>query len=478
MDEKSWQNVKKIFLAALAEKAENRPKFLVEICGRDHELLAEIESLLAAHEESADFIEEPVFQTGEVFTDDDANQREKHFGSYKIIGEIGAGGMGAVFLAERSDGEFEQKVAIKIIRQAIAETEIINRFKRERQILASLDHPNIAKLLDGGVSEGGQPFLAMEYVDGEAITKFTERENPSLEARLKLFLKVCAAVAYAHRNLIVHRDLKPGNILVTKDGEPKLLDFGLAKLLDEHLSNDAKQTQTAFRALTPAYASPEQLKNEPLTTASDIYSLGIIFYELLTGERPFHFEGKNLQEIIQTVTQSEPIAPSAIQHSKFKIQNSKNRKSEIGNRKLNADLDNIALTAVRKEPARRYQSVEAFADDIERYLKGLPVAARPNTLNYRFSKFVKRHKIGAMAAGLILLSLIGGTVVSVWQARNTRREKDKAEVVNRFLQALLARIQSRNESLAQQRTRDDRQRTARRGGGASRNRRFGESARN
>jgi non-specific serine/threonine protein kinase/serine/threonine-protein kinase len=415
MDEKNWLNVKEIFLAALEKNEKSRSEYLDEICADNSDLREEIESLLASHEEIEDFIEKPVFQVGEVFTNG-ANHTEKHFGNYKIIREIGAGGMGAVFLAQRSDGEFDQQVAIKIIRQAIAEAEIINRFKRERQILASLNHPNIAKLLDGGVSADGLPFLAMEYVEGDAITKFANGENSNLEERLKLFLKVCAAVSYAHRNLIVHRDLKPSNILVTKDGEPKLLDFGLAKLLDENLSNDVTQTQTAFRALTPAYASPEQLRGETLTTASDIYSLGVILYELLTGERPFQFEGKSLDEIIKTVTAATPLPPSA--NPKSKIQNPKS---------LKGDLDNIALMALRKEPERRYKSVEAFADDIERYLKELPVAARSNTAKYRASKFIKRHKVGVVAASLILVSLVGGVISTIWQANRAETQKQKAE---------------------------------------------------
>ncbi len=432
MDEKNWHNVKEIFLAALEKDASDRTGFLDEICADDSDLRQEIESLLASHEEIEDFIEKPAFEVGEVFTTG-ANQTEKHFGNYKIIHEIGAGGMGAVFLAERSDGEFEQKVAIKIIRQAIAESELISRFKRERQILATLNHPNIAKLLDGGVSDDGLPFLAMEYIEGEAITKFAERENLKLEERLKLFLKVCSAVAYAHRNLTVHRDIKPSNILVTKEGEPKLLDFGLAKLIDENLSNDTEQTQTAFRALTPAYASPEQLKNEPITTSSDIYSLGIVLYELLTGERPFQFEGKSLEEIIKTVTTFEPPPPSA------------NPQSAIRNPKLKGDLDNIALMALRKEPERRYKSVEAFAEDIERHLKGLPVAARPNTFRYRTEKFIQRNRVGVFAASLVLIAVLAGLITTGWQSRVAAHERDqaqqaqaKAEQINSFLQSILS----------------------------------------
>lgn len=419
-----WQQIKDIFSAALDLEPNKRGEFVTEACGDNDWLREEVESWLASYTESDDFIEKPAFAIGEVFANGNGNGH-KRFGHYKIIKEIGFGGMGAVFLAERADGEFSQRVAIKIIRQAIAESEVINRFKRERQILATLNHPNIARLLDGGISDDGLPFLAMEFVDGDAITKFAAQENLTLEGRLKLFLKVCAAVAYAHRNLIVHRDLKPSNVLVTKDGEPKLLDFGLAKLIDENIASDLAETQTAFRALTPAYASPEQLKNEPITTASDIYSLGVVLYELLTNERPFHFEGKSLDEIIRTVAQNAPRLPSS------------NPRSAIRNPQLKGDLDNIVLMALRKEPERRYKSVEAFADDIERHLKALPVAARPNTLKYRASKFVSRHKVGVLTASLILLSLIGGLVATVWQARVAEREKEKAEKINAFLERTL-----------------------------------------
>jgi serine/threonine protein kinase len=417
MESKNWKKLEEaVSIAVEISDTQKRAAWLTEFCAGDEELKSEIESLLAFEMEAANFLENSLAPyAAKILPETENNLSGKQFGHYKIIREIGYGGMGAVFLAMRDDGEFEQQVAIKIIRQTIAESEIINRFKRERQILATLNHPNIAKLLDGGVSEDGLPFLAMEFIDGETITKFVEREKLNLEDRLKLFLKVCSAVSYAHRNLIVHRDLKPSNILVTKDNEPKLLDFGLAKLIDENLSNDTQQTQTAFRALTPAYASPEQLKGEPLTTSSDIYSLGIVFYELLTGERPFHFEGKSLEEIIKTASESEPTLPSV------------NPKSKIQNLKLSGDLDNIALMALRKEPERRYQSVEAFADDIERYLKGLPVSARPNTFKYLASKFIKRNKTGVFAASLILISLIGGIITTVWQARRAEAQRIKAE---------------------------------------------------
>ena len=460
MNEKKWQNVKEIFLEALEKTDGEREEILSKI--GNNEIRAEVESLLVSHEEIEDFIEVPAFQIGEVFSENGAKLADKHFGNYKIIREIGAGGMGAVFLAERDDGEFSQKVALKIVRQTVAEKEIINRFKRERQILANLNHSNIAKLLDGGVSDAGEPFLVMEFVEGETLTEFVKRENLNLEARLKLFLKICAAVSYAHRNLTVHRDIKPSNILVTSDGEPKLLDFGLAKDLGFGISDfglsenqsinpksTIENTQTAFHALTPAYASPEQLKNEAITTSSDIYSLGVVFYELLTNEKPFHFEGKSLEEIIKTATQREPPMPSFAKAEKEKGRKREREKNNLSATfspslllpfspsQIKGDLDNIALTALRKEPARRYQTVEAFADDIARYLKGLPVSARPNTLKYRATKYFKRHKIGVLAASLILLSLVGGIVVSVWQAQIAKSEKTKAEKVNQFLAQML-----------------------------------------
>ena len=438
MDEKrDWQRIKDILGPVMELDSESRPAYLDETCGTDTGLRREVESLLASSAESGDFIETPVFSASEII-DQPSPMSGRHFGNYEIIREIGSGGMVAVYLARRSDGEFEQEVALKIVRQAIAESQLIERFRRERQILASLNHPNIAKLLDGGVSDTGEPFLAMEYVEGETITEFVRKKNLPLNDILRLFTKVCSAVAYAHRNLVVHRDIKPGNILVTDDGEPKLLDFGLARLMDDD-PGDSTQTQTAFRALTPAYASPEQLKGEPLTTASDIYSLGMVFYELITEHRPFHFEGKSLNQIIKTVTGFEPPPPSAVVSGQWPRVSGqkKNQQFALHTPQLKGDLDNIALMALRKEPERRYQSAEAFANDIERHLKGLPVSARPNTRQYRASKFVKRHKVGVLAASLIFLSLIGGITVSLWQTRQARLEKAKAVAVSTFMQTML-----------------------------------------
>lgn len=417
----NWESVKEIFSAALDIEPGGRANFVSERCVGNAELKAEVESWLASHTESEGFIETPVFSRDDIFSTN-GSPVGKRFGNYQIISEIGHGGMGAVYLARRSDGEFEQRIALKIVRQSIAESQMIERFRRERQILASLNHPNIARLLDGGVSETGEPFIAMEYVEGDTATDFVRDKSLQLNEILRLFLKVCSAVEYAHRNLIVHRDIKPGNILVTSDGEPKLLDFGLARLLDDQQSGNGTETKTAFRALTPAYASPEQLCGGRITTTSDIYSLGVVLYELVTGERPFQFDEKSLEEIIKTMTDLDPPLPS---------------NSAPEGRQLKGDLDNIILTALRKEPERRYKTVEAFADDIQRYLKGMPVSARKNTLQYRTTKFVRRHKIGVLAVSLLLIILTGGIAATIMQSRAVEREKEKAEKINAFLEQIL-----------------------------------------
>ena len=347
--------------------------------------------------------------------------------------EIGRGGMGAVFLAERADGGFQQQVALKVIRQSFADDgELEKHFRRERQILASLNHPNIAMLLDGGVSETGELFLAMEFIEGESLINYAERHRLTVEARLRLFLTICRAVSFAHQNLIVHRDLKPSNVLVTEDGSPKLLDFGLAKVFDTGLELDSANpaTVTAFRAFTPAYAAPEQILGKNVTIASDVFSLGVILYELLTNTKPFNFEGKSLEEIIKTVTAGDPSLPS-------RVVKAENPQAATQQRQLRGDLDNITLKALQKDPRRRYQSVVEFADDIERHLGHLPITARPNTLSYRTSRFYQRNRIGVSATAFIILALIAGLAIAMWQYDNARRENAKAEVVNSFLTKML-----------------------------------------
>lgn len=478
MKMENWQKIHEIVLDALDLNATRRHEFLEKHCGANTEIRREVESLLAGETGAEKIFDSPaIFNYASFFAQENELdiQVGRQIGNYRILQEIGRGGMGAVFLAERADGEFDQQVALKIVRQTFADAELKRRFRHERQILASLNHPNIAKLLDGGISEAGEPFLAMEYVEGESIDEFTEKQNLEIEECLKLFLKVCEAVSYAHRNLIIHRDIKPSNILVDKSGEPKLLDFGLAKIFDEKLL-DVSQTETAFRAFTPAYASPEQIHGKNISTASDVYSLGIVFYELLTGERPFHFENKSYEEILRSIDTQEPPPPSSVisnlRHTaerlqtkeddsptqkggahrttndeekatpKFKTQNPKS---------LRGDLDNIALMALRKEPERRYQSVEQFASDIERHLQGLPIRARPQTVSYRASKFFQRNKIAVATVGIVILSLLTGLAIALWQANIAQQQKTIAEKrfndVRRLSNSLLFEISPKIERL-------------------------------
>lgn len=415
----NWERIKEVFSAALELPPESRPRLLANECKGDPDLRREVESWLASYSESVGFFDEPLLSADDVFSDD-ARVKGRQFGNYSVIKELGRGGMGAVYLVERTDGEFEHRAALKVIRQTIPEDFLVERFKRERQILASLNHPNIARLLDGGLSDKGEPYLVMEFVDGVPIRDHVMARHLNVKETLQLFLKVSGAVSFSHRNLIVHRDIKPANILVTPDGEPKLLDFGLARLGDTGTGDD--RTQTAFVALTPAYASPEQLLEQPITTSTDIYSLGVVLYELLSGKRPYELEGKTLDQILQTITEREPIRPS------------------IANGVLNnidSELDNIVMMALRKEPERRYKTVEQFADDINRYLSGKPISARPNSLSYRARKFVGRHALGTVAGVALLIAIFGGIAASMWQARTAQHERAKAEAVNEFLRNLL-----------------------------------------
>lgn len=452
LNEADFHKIKEIFADVAELPLERRDEILREKCGDDSALLNEVKSLLDAHDTAENLIEKNAFSFDSFTNSNGKSYDGKQFGNYKILREIGHGGMGAVFLAERNDGEFHQKVALKIVRQTVLDNETERHFRREREILASLNHPNIAHLHDGGVSASGEAFLAMEYVEGENLLEFAESNKLSIEEKLKLFLKICAAVSYAHRNLTIHRDLKPSNILVNKDGEPKLLDFGLAKISEptdlgfgnsdfgltknqnensksiiQNLKFQIELTQTIFCAFTPAYASPEQILGRKVTTASDIYSLGVVFYELLAGDKPFHFEDKSLEEIINTITNSQPLLPSAISNSKFQISDKTNPRSKIQNPKLRGDLDNIALKAIQKEPERRYQSVAEFANDIEKYLNGLPILARPNTFSYRSSKFFRRNKIAVSATAIVILTILTRLFFTLWQANETRKERDRAE---------------------------------------------------
>lgn len=435
MNPERWQKVKAIVEEALeTAPAAARSSYLDKACGDDKDLRLEVESLLDFDDMENDLFEQSAFSFLRIenFEDETNVFIGRKIGNYKIIGELGAGGMGAVFLAERDDGAFDQKVALKLIKRGMDSDAILRRFINERQILASLEHSNIAHLIDGGTTDDGLPFFVMEYIEGETIIDYADRQNLTFDKRLKLFREVCSAVSFAHQNLIIHRDLKPSNILVTQDGGIKLLDFGIAKLLKGDTNND---TATQHFVFTPEYASPEQIRGEKLTTATDIYSLGVILYELLTGARPYKTDSKNIREIIKFVCEDEPARPSSIvnrqstveKDSRTNLNKQRTTDNEQWTKSLKGDLDNIILKALRKEPDRRYSSAEQFSDDIRRHLEGLPVTASNDTWKYRASKFIQRNRIGVAAAGLIFLALVSGLGATLYQANIARKERAKAE---------------------------------------------------
>ncbi|HKP86647.1 MAG TPA: protein kinase [Blastocatellia bacterium] len=377
--------------------------------------------------------------------------QEPNIGPYKVIRRIGQGGMGFVYLAARDDDQFKKQVAIKVVRPGMDTDFVLRRFLSERQILANLDHPNIARLLDGGTTEDNRPYFVMEHIEGKPITQYADEHRLSTVERLKLFREVCAAVHYAHQNLVIHRDIKPSNILVTAGGTPKLLDFGIAKLLNPDLAGlTVEATAVAVRLMTPEYASPEQVLGEQITTASDVYSLGVLLYELLTGHRPYKITSRLPHDIARVVCEQEPQKPSTAVAREETVVNadgatrmtltpesvSRTRDGQPDKlrRKLSGDIDNIVLMAMRKEPRRRYASVDQLSNDILRHLEERPIIARTDTFVYRSTKFFKRHKAGALAALLILITLFGGFAATMRQrARAERRFNDVRQLANSFL---------------------------------------------
>jgi hypothetical protein len=429
-----WKTIEDIFLAAMERSIAERPGYLDWSCGSNVLLREEVESLLAFDSTNTHPLGS-IIQAGAAGFLNSERLPGTRAGAYRITESIGHGGMGTVYLAERADEQFSRKVAVKFIRCGMDTPGAIERFLRERQILANLDHPYIGKLLDGGATEDGVPFFVMEYVQGTPINEYCESRRLSVDARCELFRKVCEAVAYAHRNLVVHRDLKPTNILVREEGTPVLLDFGIARLIDE--AGASQHTKTAGTwMLTPDYASPEQILGLPTTTATDVYSLAVILYQLLTGAKPFQVDSTAPLAIARTICETVPPRPSSVP----------------AGRKLSADLDNIVLMALRKEPERRYGSVDRFSEDILRYLKGRPVIAREDTVGYRATKFIRRHRAGVPAGFLVAASLICTVALTAHEARRAGRALLQAEAQRNLAEA--ERTRAETEHLTANRQRD------------------------
>jgi len=398
-----WSEVKAVLSGVLEADATERPALLDRLCGDDADLRTTVERLLAMESKigsGGDWLDTAVVPGVSLRAEGPAAAAPQKIGPYTVIREIGHGGMGVVYLADRADGEYRKRVAIKLITAARPDTGMEQRFRRERQILAQLEHVGIARLLDGGATETGQPYFVMEYVEGATLLEWSDEHELGQEARIHIFLRVCDAVAYAHRQLIVHRDLKPGNILVTVQGEPKLLDFGLARALD---SGDAEITQAGPVAMTVAYASPEQIRGERQTVASDVYSLGVILYELLAAHRPYRVETASYADAVRAACEQEPVPPAEYR------------------RELAGDVQTIILKALAKDPALRYASVDELAGDLRRHLDGKPILARPATFIYRAGKFIRRHRIAAPAAALGLLLILAFAGLSMYEARRAQR---------------------------------------------------------
>lgn len=420
-----WQRVQDLVTAALDTPAPGRAAFLNSACGSNPELRQQVEDLIRSYEEGGSFIEEAVAETVFEALGQGLPHEGDRIGPYQITGVIGHGGMGSVYCANRMDDQFTQRVAIKVLRGGFGSSpELLKRFRAERQILASLTHPNIACLLDGGITASGLSYLVMEYIKGTTIDAYSEKQGLTVAARLGLFRQVCAAVQYAHQNLIVHRDIKPANVMVTADGAPKLLDFGIAKLLSpDALGETVAATRPAERLMTPEYASPEQIRGEAITTATDVYGLGVLLYELLTGKRPFRTENLTPANLERVICETAPERPSAIVA----------KPGSVIFENVSGDLDNIVLKAMHKDPARRYASAAELSEDVARYLRGFPVSARADSWRYRAAKFLSRHKLASAAAALFLLTTTGLSVGLAVQATRAKQEARTANQVSDFM---------------------------------------------
>ncbi len=438
-----WKKIDAILDEALDLEEEKRVAFVRERCSDDAELCRHVLSMLGAGEKAVDFLEgsrpEDLQKSLELMAssigeaeDENDPDLHTHMGPYLLVKRLGRGGMGSVYLGSRDDAAFEKFVAVKVIRRGMASDEILSRFRNERRILAGLIHPNIARLLDGGATDDGRSYFVMDYVEGKSLIEYCEEKTLSIDDRLVLFKSVCSAVHYAHQKLIVHRDLKPGNILVTDRGEVKLLDFGIAKMLDtDEADFTVPVTATEVRVMTPEYASPEQARGEQVTTASDVYQLGILLYELLTGSRPYSFSNRGRAEIEQIICESQPERPSTaitlLESAADSTQMDDTRINRL-RKELSGDLDNIILMALRKEPDRRYQSADHFLQDIDRFLTGMPVHAQSDTFRYRTRKFIRRHRVGVLVSALISVTIVVSLILSVRFSIVVARQNDAIRI--------------------------------------------------
>jgi serine/threonine protein kinase len=450
-----WEQVKELFALAQEREPGERSNFLRQACAGDDSLRAEIESLLASFDGADSFLED--CPAADLLSEQSRAIAGKKIGAYRILREIGRGGMAVVYLGERDDQSYRKQVAIKMVKPGIDTEQILHRFRNERQTLAALDHSNIVKLLDGGSTEDGSPYLVMEYVEGLPIDQYCDLHMLSIDDRLRLFRQVCSAVQYAHENLVIHRDLKPGNILIAKGGVPRLLDFGIAKLLNPEFFQTPLVTRTNWRPMTPEYASPEQIRGQAITTAADVYSLGILLFELLTGRRPYRTEGQSLLEMERLVCEGEPERPSVVIQS-IAIQREEGtavREDKAGTattpewissqrglqpaelqRRLRGDLDTITMKAIEKDPGRRYATASELSADIGRYLSHEPVLARPASATYRTRKYIRRHPVGVTVVAGVVLLLAGFAGMQFFQLRRTTRERDRANRVTEFMEGM------------------------------------------
>lgn len=421
-----WHTVQEVYHLAMELPAEWRDGFVREKCSHDAELLQEVLSLVTAYDEQENFTPPPP---------EKPSRSGERIGAWNLVRLVGRGGMGAVYEAERAEGGFQQRAALKLLNPALAAPMFAERFQQERQILAGLNHPFITQLIDGGLTRLQEPYLVMEYVRGVQLDEFAAKNQLSIQSRVELFRKICSAVDYAHRHLVVHRDLKPENIVVQEDGTPKLLDFGTAKLVSQNMqSTPGKVTRHGMHTFTPEYASPEQVLGKPVSTASDIYSLGVVLFELLTGTLPYKLADYTMSEMIRVICEGEPPLPSRM----------------APHAGIDVDLDAIVSLAMRKDPAERYRNVDALAADLTAWTKGLPVTARRPTTGYRLGKFIRRNRALTAAIAAAALALVGGVAGVAWQARVARMERDRAQArfqdVRRLTNTLLFDL---NDAVAQ-----------------------------